>query len=53
MYKVGAIGAGATAATLPVTGLSLGWDIVLGATILVAGIAFLRLAPKIGRKPVK
>ncbi|WP_158554031.1 hypothetical protein [Micromonospora deserti] len=52
MYSRGcaAAAAGCTA-TLPVTGLSIGWSIVAGATLLIAGLALIRLAPVIRRRP--
>jgi len=46
----GAAGAGIGAATLPVTGLAIGWQLVLAATLVVAGVAVMRLVPRIGRR---
>lgn len=51
MYARGctAAAAGCTA-TLPVTGISLGWSVIAGATLLIAGLALVRLAPVVGRR---
>lgn len=51
MYEGSVVGgAGAGAATLPVTGLSIGWQLVLGATLIVGGLALLRLSPRLRRR---
>ncbi|MGW5669793.1 hypothetical protein [Micromonospora sp. NPDC003776] len=52
MYNRGcaAAAAGCTA-TLPVTGVSLTWSVVAGATLLIAGLALVRLAPVMRRRP--
>ncbi|UWP78910.1 hypothetical protein [Dactylosporangium fulvum] len=51
MYEGGvAGGAAGSAALLPVTGLSIGWQLVLGATLILGGMALLRLAPRPQRR---
>ncbi|MBY8872366.1 hypothetical protein K7640_10995 [Micromonospora sp. PLK6-60] len=52
MYTRGctAAAAGCTA-TLPLTGVSIGWSVIAGATLLIAGLALVRLAPVIRRRP--
>jgi len=45
-----AISAGTGVATLQLTGLSLGWQIVLAVTVIVAALALLRLSPRIRRR---
>jgi hypothetical protein len=52
MYTRGcaAAAAGCTA-TLPLTGVNIGWSVVAGATLLIAGLALIRLAPMIRRRP--
>lgn len=46
MYGRGCAAAAAgCSATLPVTGVSLGWSLVAGVTLFVAGMALLRLVP--------
>ena len=42
-------GTGAGVATLPVTGLSIGWQLVLAATLIMGGVALLRLSPRVWR----
>lgn len=47
MYETGAATGGATAATmLPLTGFNVLWYAVAGFTLVSAGLALLRLAPK-------
>lgn len=43
-------GAGAGVATLPVTGLSIGWQVVLAATLIMGGFALIRLSPRLRRQ---
>lgn len=52
MYTRGcaAAAAGCTA-TLPLTGVSIGWSVIAGSTLLIAGLALIRLAPVIRRRP--
>ncbi|MEU7876437.1 hypothetical protein [Dactylosporangium sp. NPDC049140] len=51
MYESSVVGgAGAGVAVLPVTGLSIGWQLVLAATLIVGGLALLRLAPRVRRR---
>jgi hypothetical protein len=48
MYQRGCAAAAAgCSASLPVTGVSITWSLVAGATLLIAGMALLRLAPSI------
>jgi hypothetical protein len=46
----GTVGGGIAVGTLPLTGLSVGWQIVLAATLIVAGIALMRMVPRLGRR---
>ena len=46
----GTTGAAVAGGVLPVTGLAVGWQVVLAATLIVAGVALMRLAPKLGRR---
>lgn len=47
MYgRIGAAAVGGGAATLPVTGFSIGWMIVAGVTLLLAGVVLVRLLPR-------
>ena len=47
MYvKAGAAAAAGGAATLPVTGYNLAWAVIFGVTLLVAGVALMRLVPR-------
>ncbi|MBM0255460.1 hypothetical protein [Micromonospora sp. 4G55] len=52
MYQRGCAAAAAgCSATLPLTGVSIGWSLIAGTTLLIAGLALLRLAPTIqGRR---
>ncbi|HEX5595190.1 MAG TPA: hypothetical protein VFX61_04070 [Micromonosporaceae bacterium] len=51
MYQRGCAAAAAgCSATLPTTGLSIAWSLVAAATLLLAGMALLRLVPNIGRR---
>jgi len=54
MYQssIGGVAGGVTsAATLPLTGLSLGWQLALAATMIAAGAALVRLTPRLrGRR---
>lgn len=52
----GRIAAGSVAggaATLPVTGYSIGWTVVAGMTLLLAGVVMMRLVPRLKRKHSK
>lgn len=52
----GRIAAGSVAggaATLPVTGYSIGWTVVAGLTLLLAGVVLFRLVPRVKRKSAK
>lgn len=50
MYERGCAAAAAgCSATLPVTGMNVGWAIVAGATLLIAGLAVMRLVPAVRR----
>ncbi|MEV4544710.1 hypothetical protein [Micromonospora echinaurantiaca] len=54
MYNRGCAAAAAgCSATLPTTGVSITWSLVAGVTLLIAGMALLRLAPRIGRRRLK
>lgn len=47
MYgRLGAAAVGSGAASLPVTGFSIGWMVVAAVTVLLAGVVLIRLAPR-------
>jgi hypothetical protein len=46
----GATGATGAGGILPITGLAIGWQVVLAATLIVAGVALMRLAPRPRRR---
>lgn len=54
MYgKSMAAGPAVTAGTLAYTGVNVGWMIVAGLTLLFAGLALVRLVPKLRRRKDK
>ncbi len=46
----GTVGGIVGAGTLPLTGWAIGWQIALAATLIVAGAALMRMAPRLGRR---